>query len=97
MLTMATTSCRAMMQPNRVTTGHDRRGAVGRFTMSREEEEVLLIAKPPFYPSRRSFDCLAACARGYFGRGWQQCASQEASREASARHRITTKSPGDTP
>jgi hypothetical protein len=43
-----------MMQPNRVTTGHDRRGAVGRFTMSREEEEVLSIAKPPFYPSRRA-------------------------------------------
>ena len=35
MLTTATTSCRAMMQPNRATTGHDRRGAAGRFAMSR--------------------------------------------------------------
>ncbi len=84
-----------MMKPKRATTGQDRRGAAGRFAMSREEG-VLSIAKPPFYLSRRPFDCLAARARGYFGRGWQQCASQETPREASARHRITTKSPGDT-
>jgi hypothetical protein len=61
--------------------------------MSREEG-VLSIANPPFYLSRRSFDCLAARARGYLGEAGNN--AQETPREAPARQRITTMSPGDT-
>src|SRR6476661_2084084 len=81
MLTTATTSCRAMMKPNRATTGHDRRGAPGRFAMSSEEGKVLSIAKPPFYRTPRRFDCLAGCARGYLG---------EAGNNLQAGHRRAT-------